>query len=114
MTSDCLFCNIVSENIPADILYQDDQVVAFRDINPQAPTHILIIPRKHISTINEVESTDQQLVGHLVLTAQKLARDQGISESGFRLIMNCNEEGGQTVYHIHMHLMGGRQLTVLG
>lgn len=114
MTTDCLFCSIVSEKIPADIVYQDDQVVAFRDISPQAPTHILIIPRKHISTINEVEPTDQQLVGHLVLTAQKLAKDQGISESGFRLIMNCNQEGGQTVYHIHMHLMGGRQLTVLG
>jgi histidine triad (HIT) family protein len=114
MTSDCLFCKIVSEKIPADIVYQDDHVVAFRDISPQAPTHILIIPRKHISTINELESTDQQLVGHLVLTAQKLAEAEGISESGFRLVMNCNQEGGQTVYHIHMHLMGGRQLTVLG
>ncbi|MFT4711597.1 MAG: histidine triad (HIT) family protein [Candidatus Azotimanducaceae bacterium] len=114
MTSDCLFCKIVTEKIPADIVYQDDQVVAFRDISPQAPTHILIIPRKHISTINEIESTDQQLVGYLVLTAQKLAEAEGISESGFRLVMNCNQDGGQTVYHIHMHLMGGRQLTVLG
>ena len=114
MTSDCLFCKIVSEKIPADIVYQDDHVVAFRDISPQAPTHILIIPRKHISTINEIASTDQQIVGYLVLTAQKLAAAEGISESGFRLVMNCNQDGGQTVYHIHMHLMGGRQLTVLG
>ena len=114
MTSDCLFYKIVSEKIPADIVYQDDHVVAFRDISPQAPTHILIIPRKHISTINEIASTDQQIVGYLVLTAQKLAAAEGISESGFRLVMNCNQDGGQTVYHIHMHLMGGRQLTVLG
>ena len=114
MTTDCLFCNIVSGNIPAEIVYQDEHALAFRDISPQAPTHILVIPKKHISTINEIEPTDQQLIGHLVLTAQKLAKEQGIDESGFRLVMNCNQEGGQTVYHIHMHLMGGRQLTVLG
>ena len=114
MASDCLFCKISNGDIPTDFVYQDDQVLAFRDINPQAPTHILIIPKKHISTINEVELADQMLVGHLVMTAQKLAKEQGIAESGFRLVMNCNQEGGQTVYHIHMHLMGGRQLTVLG
>ncbi len=114
MTTDCLFCKIVAGDIPADIIYQDEHVIAFRDISPQAPTHILIVPRKHIATINDLESTDQLLAGHLLLTAQKLAREQGIDQSGFRLVMNCNQEGGQTVYHIHMHLMGGRQLTVLG
>ena len=114
MASDCLFCKIINGDIPADIVYRDDHVIAFRDISPQAPTHILIIPKKHISTINEMEPTDQLLAGHLVLTAQKLAIEHGIAESGFRLVMNCNQEGGQTVYHIHMHLMGGRQLTVLG
>jgi histidine triad (HIT) family protein len=114
MNSECLFCKIASGDIPADIVYRDDLVVAFRDISPLAPTHILIVPQKHISTINDIEPTDQMLVGHLVLTAQKLAKEQGIAEPGFRLVMNCNQEGGQTVYHIHMHLMGGRQLTILG
>jgi histidine triad (HIT) family protein len=108
---DCLFCRIVAKNIPADILYEDDQVVAFRDINPQAPTHILIIPRQHIATLNAIESEHDSLLGHMVLTAKKLAAQEGISENGYRLIMNCNDDGGQTVFHIHMHVVGGRRLS---
>ena len=111
---DCLFCKIVAGEIPADIVYQDDKVLAFRDINPQAPVHILIIPKKHIATLNDLDDEDQELVGYLAMTAKRLAVEEGIDKSGFRLIMNCNQEGGQTVYHIHMHLLGGRQLTHLG
>lgn len=114
MTDECLFCKIIAGEIPADIVHEDEHVIAFRDISPQAPTHILIVPRKHIATLNDIEPGDQPLLGHLILTAKNLASEQGIDESGFRIIMNCNQEGGQTVYHIHMHLMGGRQLTHLG
>ncbi len=112
--TDCLFCKIVEGDIPADIVYQDDHVVSFRDISPQAPVHILTIPKKHITSLNELEDDDQSLIGYLALTSKRLAVEEGIDESGFRIIMNCNQEGGQTVYHIHMHLLGGRQLTHLG
>ncbi len=114
MSSDCLFCKIASGDIPSDIVYEDDQVVAFKDINAQAPVHTLIIPKKHISTINDIEPDDQSLVGYMVLTAKKIAAENNLSEPGFRLIMNCNQEGGQTVFHIHLHLLGGRQLRALG
>ena len=106
-----LFGKIVRREIPADIVYEDDQVLAFRDINPQAPQHILIIPkREDIPTLDDAKDSDGPLLGHLLLTAQKLARELGIAESGYRLIMNCREEGGQTVYHLHLHLLGGRQM----
>ncbi|MDZ7685036.1 MAG: histidine triad nucleotide-binding protein [Gammaproteobacteria bacterium] len=114
MSEDCLFCKIIGGDIPGDIVYQDDNVIAFRDINPQAPVHILIVPRKHIATLNELAEDDQALCGYLTLTARRLAAEQNIEEDGYRLIMNCNEQGGQTVFHIHMHLLGGRQLTHLG
>lgn len=114
MSDNCLFCKIVNKEIPAEIIYEDDQVISFKDISPQAPIHILTIPRKHITTPNDAESDDQSLLGHMMLTATKLAADLDIDTSGYRLIMNCNKEGGQTVFHIHLHLMGGRQLTVLG
>ena len=108
-----LFGKIVRREIPADIVYEDDQVLAFRDINPQAPQHILIIPkREDIPTLDDAKDSDGPLLGHLLLTAQKLARELGIAESGYRLIMNCREEGGQTVYHLHLHLLGGRQMLV--
>ncbi len=113
MNEDCLFCKIVNGGIPADIVYEDDLVVSFRDISPQAPVHLLIVPRRHISVLNELNEEDKMLIGHLALTAQKLAVEQGIDESGYRIIMNCNAEGGQTVYHIHMHLLGGKQLAHL-
>ena len=114
MNSDCLFCKINSREIAANIVYEDDLVLAFRDVNPQAPVHNLIIPKRHISTLNEISTDDQALIGHMVLTAKKIAAENDLSESGFRLVMNCNQQGGQTVFHIHLHLMGGRQLTVLG
>lgn len=108
---DCLFCSISEKTIPADLVWEDDKVVAFRDISPQAPTHFLIIPRKHIATINDIEADDLTVVGHMISTAKNLAREHGLADDGFRLVMNCNEQGGQTVFHIHLHLLGGRQLT---
>jgi histidine triad (HIT) family protein len=113
-SDNCLFCKIAAGSIPADIVYQDDKVVAFRDINPQAPIHLLIIPRTHLSTINEASATNQDVLGYLVLVAKQLAADNGVDQSGYRLVMNCNQDGGQTVFHIHLHLLGGRQLTRLG
>jgi histidine triad (HIT) family protein len=104
----CLFCNIVAGSIPANVVYEDDQVVAFRDINPQAPTHILIIPKKHISTINDITQEDGPLLAWLIQTAKKLAVDEGLSDEGYRLVFNVNSHGGQAVYHIHLHLLGGR------
>ena len=110
MTEDTLFSKIVKKEIPADILYQDDYVTAFRDINPQAPTHILIIPNKIIPTVNEVEEDDALTMGRLFLTAKKLAEQEGIAEDDYRLIVNCGPHAFQEVYHIHMHLVGGRPL----
>lgn len=107
----CLFCNIIDGKIPADIVYQDNEVLAFRDINPQAPTHILCIPRKHISTTNDLSAEDEALTGKLLLTAGKLAKQMGIDEDGYRLVMNCNGHAGQTVFHIHLHLLGGRHMS---
>jgi histidine triad (HIT) family protein len=106
----CLFCSIVNQTIPADIIYQDDDVVAFHDITPQAPHHFLVIPKKHITTINDLEPEDATLFGKLALTAKKIAAEQGIADDGYRLVMNCNENGGQSVYHIHLHVLGGRKL----
>ncbi|WP_028304844.1 histidine triad nucleotide-binding protein [Oceanospirillum maris] len=107
---DCLFCKLVARDIPADIVFEDEDVIAFRDIAPQAPTHILIIPKRHISTLNDLTEEDCALVGRLQFTAQKIAKEIGIADDGYRVVMNCNEDGGQTVYHIHMHLLGGRAL----
>lgn len=109
--SDCLFCKIRDGDIPAEIIYQNDDVLAFRDINPQAPIHVLIVPRKHIATVNDVQSEDAELVGKMHLAAQVIADDEGIAEEGFRLVMNCNVIAGQTVFHIHLHLLGGRSMT---
>jgi histidine triad (HIT) family protein len=107
----CLFCNIVNNNIPCDKLIENDSIIAFRDINPQAPTHILIIPKKHISTINDLKPDDSILIGELFLIAKELAQVENINNSGFRTVLNCNEDGGQTVFHIHLHLLGGRKLS---
>jgi len=106
--SDCLFCKILAGDIPADIIYESDTAIAFRDINPQAPTHVLIIPRKHISTINEITADDQAIVGSLYSAAQDIAAAEGFADEGYRVVMNCNEGAGQTVFHIHLHLLGGR------
>jgi histidine triad (HIT) family protein len=105
-----IFSKIVAGEIPADIVYQDDRVTAFKDINPQAPTHILIVPNKEIPTTNDVTAKDEALLGHLFVVAAKIAAEQGIAEDGYRLIVNCNEHAGQEVFHLHMHLLGGRPL----
>lgn len=108
---DCLFCKIAARTIPASVVLEDTELMALRDIEPQAPTHILIIPKKHIATINNTDTTDEQLLGRMILTAKKLASMEGISEEGYRLVFNVNPGGGQAVYHIHLHLLGGRQMT---
>ncbi len=105
-----IFAKIIRGELPSDMVYQDEQVSAFRDINPAAPTHILIVPNRVIPTVNDLRVEDEQLVGHMVLVAQKIAQQEGIAERGYRLIINCNKEGGQEVYHLHMHLLGGRPL----
>lgn len=109
-SSDCLFCKILAGDIPADIIFESDDAIAFRDINPQAPTHVLIIPRQHVATINDLEDGDEALVGNLFLAAKSIAADEGIADAGYRVAMNCNEAAGQTVFHLHLHLLGGRQL----
>ncbi|MDQ7075659.1 MAG: histidine triad nucleotide-binding protein [Gammaproteobacteria bacterium] len=108
--SDCLFCNIVDGKIPAEIVYENKQVVAFRDLNPQAPLHVLLIPKKHIATLNDLESEDSAVMGALILAAKKVAEAEGVAESGYRTVINCGEQGGQSVYHIHLHLLAGRQM----
>ncbi len=110
MAEETIFRKIINKEIPADILYQDDQVTAFRDINPRAPSHILIIPNKLIPTTNDITDEDELVMGRLFTVAKKIAKEEGIAESGYRLIFNCNPDGGQEVYHIHMHLLGGRAL----
>ena len=112
--SDDLFLKIIDRQIPADIVYETDELLAFRDIAPKAPTHILIIPKVHIRTVNDLETNHAELVGKMYLAAADLARQEGIAEDGYRLVMNCNPAGGQEVYHIHLHLLGGRQMKGLG
>lgn len=108
---DCIFCKISQGEIPAKILFQDDQVVAFADVNPQAPIHHIIIPRRHIATLNDLNESDLPLLGHMIHTAQSLAKEENIAQEGYRIVMNCNGAGGQTVFHIHLHLLGGRMMT---
>ena len=107
---DCIFCKIAKRELPAKIVYEDDESVAFEDIHPKAPTHILIIPRRHLSTFLEASQDDDRLLGRLLLAANSIARQQGIADRGFRLVLNCNSEGGQVVFHLHLHLLGGRTL----
>lgn len=105
-----IFSKIIAREIPAEILYQDELVTAFRDISPQAPTHILIVPNREIPTLNDVTDADELALGRMMTVAKKLAAEQGIDQSGYRLIINCGEHGGQEVYHVHLHLLGGRRL----
>lgn len=105
-----VFGKIIKREIPADIVYEDDDVLAFRDIDPKAPIHILIIPKKPIPTINDIEDDDATLVGKIIIAAKKIAKMMNIDKSGYRLVMNCNKDGGQTVFHLHCHLLGGRQM----
>ncbi|SEN04331.1 histidine triad nucleotide-binding protein [Lihuaxuella thermophila] len=107
----CIFCQIVEGKIPSEKVYEDEDLLAFRDINPVAPVHVLIIPKKHISSLLELTEEDQPLAGKILHAAQKIARQLGLAEKGFRVVNNVGEEGGQTVFHIHFHLLGGRQLT---
>jgi histidine triad (HIT) family protein len=108
--TDTIFTKIISREIPSDIVYEDDLCLAFKDINPQAPVHLLIIPKKQIATINDIESSDRELIGHLFLTAGTIAKQMGFDDDGYRVVMNCNEAAGQTVYHIHLHLLAGKPL----
>ena len=106
--SDCLFCKMISGEIQPDTVYEDDAVLAFRDINPQAPTHVLVVPKIHIGTLNELEAGHAELMGRLFLAARQIAADEGIAERGYRTVINCNAEAGQSVFHVHLHLLGGR------
>ena len=108
--SDCLFCKFVSGEITPDKVYEDDHVLAFRDISPQAPTHVLVVPKRHIATLNDLSTDDAELVGRLYLVAQQVARDEGIDGPGYRTVINCNAQAGQSVFHIHLHLLGGRDM----
>jgi len=109
--SDCLFCKIANRDIPASIVYEDQRVLAFNDIDPQAPTHVLVIPKRHIASLNEMSVEDDQLVGELVRRAAAIANERGLSAGGFRTVFNTNRDAGQTVFHIHLHLLGGRGMT---
>lgn len=107
---DCIFCRVAKKEVPAKIAFEDDDLVAFEDLHPQAPVHLLLIPKKHISTLDKINAEDQVLLGKLLWAAKEIARKKKIAEPGFRLVLNCNPDGGQLVYHLHMHLMGGRQM----
>lgn len=106
---DCLFCKIAKGEM-GQLVYSDDQVVAFNDIDPKAPHHVLIVPKKHIATINDTTTDDENLLGHMIIVAKNIAKERGLSEDGYRLVLNCNQQGGQAVYHIHLHLLAGRQM----
>ena len=108
--SDCLFCKMVAGEIKPDVVFEDDAVMAFRDVNPQAPLHVLIIPRVHIATTNDLTEENADIVGTLYLAAKQIAADEGVAEPGYRMVMNCNPGAGQSVYHIHLHLLGGRAM----
>jgi histidine triad (HIT) family protein len=110
LMSDCIFCKMVAGEIQPDVVYEDDDVLAFRDINPVTPHHLLVIPRRHIATTNDLDPGDAELVGKLYLAAAKVAAELGFAEAGYRTVMNCNSDGGQLVFHIHLHLMGGRAM----
>jgi len=109
--TDCVFCKIVAGEIPAKVVFEDEAVLAFEDLNPQAPVHVLLIPKKHIATLNDLTAEDAPVIGRMARTAAQIARDRGFAENGYRTVLNCNEYGGQSVYHIHMHLLGGRVMS---
>ena len=108
--NETIFLKIINREIPGDIVYEDERVIAFKDINPSAPIHVLIVPKKHIRTVNDLGADDADLIGQMFLVAKKLAADLGVAEKGYRLVMNCNDEGGQEVFHIHLHFLAGRRL----
>lgn len=108
--AECLFCKMVAGEIQPDTVYEDADVLAFRDINPQAPTHVLVVPRRHIATLNDLEPADAELIGRLFLAARRIAEQEGIAERGYRALINCNAEAGQSVFHVHLHVLGGRPM----
>ena len=108
---DCIFCKIINGSIPCDMIYEDELVVSFRDINPEAPIHVLIVPKKHISSINDITEVDSTLIGHIFNIGKNIAKELNISDDGYRIVTNCGVHGGQTVQHIHFHLLGGRNLS---
>jgi histidine triad (HIT) family protein len=108
--SDCLFCRIVKRELPASIVFEDDRILAFNDINPQAPTHVLVLPKRHIATLNELDAADDSLVGEIVRRAAAIAAERGLTAGGYRTVFNTNRDAGQTVFHIHLHLIGGRHM----
>ena len=110
MSEDCLFCKIAAGEIPADTILETDTLLAFRDINPMAPTHVLIIPKQHVATINDLGTSDRETIGELYLAAKQIAADEGIADDGYRVVMNCNAGAGQSVFHIHLHVLGGRAM----
>jgi histidine triad (HIT) family protein len=106
--ADCLFCKIAAGDIPATLVHQDEHLIAFKDINPQAPMHVLVVPRRHVSSLNELAETDDQLLGEMIRRAAAIAREHGHADRGYRTVFNCNADAGQTVFHIHLHVLGGR------
>jgi len=108
--SDCIFCKIASKGIPSKVVYEDDQVFAFDDVNPQAPVHSLVIPKRHVTSVQELGESDRALIGHLLLTCTKVATLKGLTDHGYRLVTNTGKDGGQTVFHLHFHIMGGRHM----
>ncbi len=114
MTQETIFSKIIRQEIPADIVYEDEQILAFKDIAPQAPVHILIIPKKFIATVNDAKPEDEQVLGRMFVVAARLAKEHGVDQNGYRLSINCNADGGQEVFHLHMHLMGGRKMRRMG
>jgi len=108
MASDCLFCKMIAGQIKPDVVYQDEEILAFRDINPQAPLHVLVVPKRHIATLNDLKPSDAALIGKLYLAAQKVAGDAGYAKPGYRTVINCNADAGQSVFHIHLHVLAGR------
>lgn len=108
--NECLFCKMVTREITPEIVYENDDVLAFKDINPQAPVHVLIVPKRHVSTINDIEPADAELIGRLFLAAKEVALQEGVGERGYRTLMNCNADGGQLVFHVHLHLLAGRRM----
>ena len=112
--SDCIFCRIAASEIPSEKIYEDERIVAFEDINPISPTHFLVIPKEHIETLDDASPEHQELLGYMMLTAARIARNKGVSEAGYRQVINCRAEGGQIVFHLHLHIIGGRKMGIMG
>jgi len=109
---DCIFCKIINREIPSEIVYEDEEIIAFRDVNPLAPVHVLVIPKKHISSLNELTVEDEKIVGRIYTVINEIANKEGIAEKGFRVVVNCGEDGGQAVKHLHFHILGGKKLGI--